>query len=366
MNSGWVRKQKVSLSAGVGASTAAWLCLAASAAEPAIVLTAEQVHGDTIATTRLDHSDTSGGGRITLTGRVEMAERGPDPILAPADGRVVAVYAHPGEAVKQYAPILALAGPGTIALSRSLADAETLSAAAKERLERDEKLYAAGIVALARLQQSRTSADLAKGQLASNRRLLGAAEFGPDGRLVLRAPRAGAVSGPPFGTGDAVTTGEPIAYVGAPQNPLISLDAPVSSARALRIGDRLQVSGRGCDQTAVLHAIGRTVDPATQTVALHGEIMGSPCLLPGEVVTATVTPHELTRDTFAVPSAAFVRRGNATYLFLQTTRGFVPVAVDADAARMGYARAPDLQTGSQVVVRGAALLKAEWLKRGTI
>jgi hypothetical protein len=106
------------------------------------------------------------------------------------------------------------------------------------------------------------------------------------------------------------------------------------------------------------------VDPATQTVALHGEIAGPSCLLPGEIVTATVTPRLLAKEAFALPPAAFVRRGNATYLFVESPQGFVPVAVDAGAARLGFARAADLHAGSRVVVRGAALLKAEWLKRG--
>ena len=338
----------------------------AGAAESALSLTLDQVRGGDIATQPLIAGDPAGSGRITLTGRVEMPEHGPDPVLAPASAMVVAVYAHPGDIVARGAPIVAVAGSGAVALRQALQDATTLARAAKQRADRDRLLYSDGIISLARLEQSISAAALASDQLASQRRLVGAAQFEAGGRLLLRAPRAGFISGPAFGTGENVTVGELIAYVGKPLAPLISLDAPVSVARGLRIGDQLTIRSRGCNETAALHAIGRTVDPNTQTVALHGEFDGPSCLLPGEIVTATVTPHALAKGAFAVPPAAFVRRGNATYLFVQSAQGFVPVVVDTDAARSGFALGADLHAGGQVVVRGAALLKAEWLKRSTI
>jgi hypothetical protein len=335
----------------------------AHAVESAIPLSADQLRGGDIATLSLTLGDHPVAGRVTLTGRVEMAERGPDPVLAPANAMVVAVYAHPGDAVTAGAPLVAVAGPGVLALRQSFHDAETVAKTANQRADRDQMLYTDGIIALARLEQSKSAATLANGQLMSQRQLLGAARFDTGGRLVLRAPRGGFVSGPAFGTGDGMTVGELIAYIGKPLAPLISLDAPVSVARGLSIGDQLSIRSGGCTETAVLHAVGRTVDPTTQTVALHGEVEGPSCLLPGEIVTATVTPRALATAAFALPPSAFVRRGNATYLFLKSAQGFVPVPVDAEAARSGFALGPELHAGSQVVVRGAALLKAEWLKR---
>ena len=66
-----------------------------------------------------------------------------------------------------------------------------------------------------------------------------------------------------------------------------------------------------------------------------------------------------------MPAAAFVQRGNGTFVFARSANGFIPVAVDTDAARAGYVRASGLTVGTLVVVQGAALLKAEWLKRGS-
>lgn len=335
----------------------------ALAAEAPIPLSADQLRGGDIATQPLTLNERPGNGRITLTGRVEMAEHGPDPVMAPVDARVVAVYGHPGDVVAAGAPLVAVAGSGAVAFRQTVRDAETVAKAANQRAERDRVLFTEGIIALSRLEQSQSAATLANGQLASRRQSLGAARFDADGRLVLRAPRAGLISGPAFAAGDAITAGELIAYVGKPLAPLISLDAPAAVARMLRVGDPLSISSRGCEATATLHAIGRTVDPNSQTVALHGEVEGASCLLPGEIVTATVTPDAHAAQAFALPPSAFVRRGNATYLFLQSAQGFVPVAVDAEAARSGFARAAQLHAGSRVVVRGAALLKAEWLKR---
>ncbi len=348
----------------IAIATAALLSIGVHATELLVPLSADQVRGGGIVTAPLTLRDDQGDGRLTLTGRVEMAENGPDPVLAPVDARVVAVFAHPGDAVTAGAALVALAGSGPLVLHRSLRDAATMATAAKQRMDRDQMLYRDGIISLARLEQSKSAATLASGQLASQRQLLGSAQFDAGGRLVLRAPRAGFISGPAFGTGDEITVGELIAYVGKPLAPLVSLDAPASAARSLVVGDHLSLRSRGCNESATLHAIGRTVDPTTQTVTLHGEIAGASCLFPGEIVTATVTPRFLAKEAFALPATAFVRRGNATYLFVESSQGFVPVAVDAEAARSGFALAADLHAGSQVVVRGAALLKAEWLKLG--
>lgn len=334
------------------------------AVDGALVLSAEQIRGARIVTAPLRTEPHTGAGLITLTGHVESAERGPEPILAPCQARVVAVFSHPGDAVAAGAPILLLAGPEVAALRRSLDEATTLAGAARQRAARERTLYDEGIISKSRLELAESALALANGQLVSQRQLLGAAQFNAGGRLLLRAPHAGHVSGPAFGAGEALTTGELIATVGPVQAPLVSLDAPVVVARALRIGDELRVQSRGCTDRAVLHAIGRTVDPDTQTVALHGEVDGPSCLLPGEIITASVTPRALAVDAFPVPPAAFVRRGNGTYLFMRSAQGFLPVAVDADAANAGFARAAGLSGGMQVVVEGAALLKAEWLKRG--
>jgi len=87
----------------------------AGAAESALSLTLDQVRGGDIATQPLIAGDPAGSGRITLTGRVEMPEHGPDPVLAPASAMVVAVYAHPGDTVARGAPIVAVAGSGAVA-----------------------------------------------------------------------------------------------------------------------------------------------------------------------------------------------------------------------------------------------------------
>src|ERR1700736_5454541 len=124
-----------------------------------------------------------------------MPEHGPDPVLAPASAMVVAVYAHPGDTVARGAPIVAVAGSGAVVLRQALQDATTLAKAANQRADRDRLLYSDGIISLARLEQSNLAAALASGQLASQGRLVGDAQFDAGGRLLLRAPRAGAPQG---------------------------------------------------------------------------------------------------------------------------------------------------------------------------
>jgi cobalt-zinc-cadmium efflux system membrane fusion protein len=305
-------------------------------------------------------------GLLQYLGRIEYAENGPVAILAPANGRVTGAYAHPGEMVRQGAPVLSVAGPELLIARRALQTAAAMSDVATRRRARDAELLAIGAISQSRLETTIAQAREAESALAGARSSLGSGEFRPDGTLQLRAPTGGHILGPALAPGDAVTAGQVLAYVS--DNPKIhaSFLVPPTIARGLSPNDAVVTSSSSCESRGRIHAIARNIDSESQSVVVHASLDGAPCFLPGESVTIHIAPTSASNAGFAVPSSAFVTIGPKIYVFKDVGKGFIPIEVDAAAAKAGVARATTITDGTRVVTRGAALLKAEWLKRGAV
>lgn len=345
---------------------AALLCAAAAslAAVPAIVLTPAQRATAGIESIALD-ADTGIGGRVTLAGRVEQAQQGAIVLRAPIDAHVAGVYAVPGTRVERGARLLALAGPELLEMRRELAVAGAEVDVARQRRERDDALVREGIAARSRVEQSDAALAAAEATLAAHRAALVGGTFAADGRLVVTAPAAGELGGPPLRVGATVARGDLLATIGAPAGLRLSLGAPAATARRLRTGDGLLARTPDCEAAGRVEGVGTQVDAASGIVTVLASVHATRCLTPGETVTATVTPASAATGGYALPASAFVQRGAVTFVFVDTEGGFVPVAVDAGAARDGFARAPSLGAGTRVVVRGAVLLKGAWLAQAS-
>jgi hypothetical protein len=141
---------------------------------------------------------------------------------------------------------------------------------------------------------------------------------------------------------------------------------PPASARGLSPDDAVVTSSSACESQGRIHAIARNIEADSQSVVVHASLDGATCFLPGESVTIRIAPKSASNSGFAVPPSAFVTIGPKTYVFKDVGHGFAPVEVDATAAKAGFARAAAITDGTRVVTRGAAMLKAEWLKRGAV
>ena len=334
------------------------------AAEPneIIKLTAAQRANAQIELLTLERADASAATGLTITGRVEPGPGGRQVVTASAAGRVVDLAAFPGVRVLRGAAILTLAGPDIAALQRALREARAAVTVANQRLGRDRLLVKAGVIAQSRVEQSIASAAAANAQFRqASSTLPGAASSGREGEVVVRSPRDGVLTGPRLAIGDRVELGDTLAIVGASTRLRVALSASANVARSVRPGDRATLRSRGCEAMAVIQSVGVGVE-VNQTVPIDAQIAGDEsCLLPGESVTATVSPHVAAQGAWALPPRAFVRRGADVFVFVQRAAGFEPVHVDASAATAGFARATTLRPGDRVAISGSALLKGAWI-----
>ena len=343
-------------------SLLAWPAGGSAIAPTVIPITPSQRHLAGIETSELRTSDDELAGRLQFAGRIEFDGHGPAVLLSPADGRITAVYKHPGEPVAPGDRLLAISGPGIGSARQELRVAVTADEVARLRLSRDRSLLDAGAIPRSRLEASQAAARDATVALETVRRRLSGGHFDASGDLLLHAPHAGRVLGPALAPGDAVSVGQSLAYVASRATGVhAALAVPASIARTLRVGDGALVRSAACETAGRIHAVGQDIDPAMQGVAVHIDFAAESCFLPGEAVSARLSRRSDSAG-FPVPATAFVGLGERTYVFIEVAGGYRAVEVDAEAARAGFAKSASLRAGARVVSRGTAILKAVWLR----
>lgn len=328
-----------------------------------VALTPVQRANARIETLALDATQKAPSSGIALTGRVEAAsadER--NVVTAPAAGRVVSVQSPPGSALKSGQAIAVIEGPEVAALQRNAREVRAAATASQQRLERERTLLAEGVISPSRVEQAQAAHASALAQLRQATSALPGIDLtGRDGELIVRAPAGGTLAGPRLLPDQRIEAGDSLARIGTRRRLRLALVASAAAARALAAGDPVIVRGRSCEARAVVRAVGVAVD-ANQVVPVDGEIAeDDACLLPGEAVTAYVSPRSAAAGGWALPPRAFVRRGAETFVFVEREGAFEVVQVEPEAALAGYGRSPALRAGDRVAISGTALLKGAWI-----
>lgn len=298
---------------------------------------------------------------------------------APYGGVVQQLHASSLQVVRQGAALLTLYSQQWLEVQRDYLQAATQASLAEARAQRDSSLHADGIIAAARLEESRSAAMLAR--LAADERAQALRAGGWDSHaisallrsraltpeLVLRAPRAGTLLELAAEPGARIEAGMPLARISRTGPLWIELQASRVQAERLRVGDMLLVQGCG---SARIIAVGTAVSAANQSVPVRAEQQGSSdCLKLNAYVEARMAPSAKAGAAapagVLVPAAALVRRGAETFVFVQNAAGFMATPVQAVQAGGDMVRLTGkVAAGDAVAVKGLVVLKGSWTGLG--
>lgn len=298
---------------------------------------------------------------------------------APYGGVVQQLHASSLQIVRQGAPLLTLYSQQWLEVQRDYLQAATQASLAEAKAQRDTSLHADGIIAAARLEESRSAAMLAR--LAADERAQALRAGGWDSHainallrsraltpeLVLRAPRAGTLLELVAEPGARIEAGMPLARISRSGPLWIELQASRAQAERLRVGEMLLV--QGCGSARVI-AVGTAVSTANQSVPVRAEQQGSSdCLKLNAYVEARMAPSAKAGAAapagVLVPAAALVRRGAATFVFVQNANGFMATPVQAVQAGGDMVRLTGkVAAGDAVAVKGLVVLKGSWTGLG--
>ncbi len=285
-------------------------------------------------------------------------------VAAPVGGMLEMLAVAPGASVKKGQVLARLASPQALELQREALQAGSQSALLRQSLKRDEQLFAEGLIAESRLQATRAATNQAAAQASERQQGLALAGIAP-GKLgpflALTAPIDGIVLEQGGQLGQRVEAATLI-YRIAKLTPLwLEIQVPLPVAATLKEGMAIKLADR--DINGKLIAIGRAVDPASQTVLLRAEVAkGAEALSAGQVLEVEIA-SQASKQQQHLPAAALVRHEGKTYAFVQTASDdqgvrFAARPVQVVSQGGDSVLVDGVQAGERVAVKGVSGLKA--------
>lgn len=356
----------------------AFACDAAASAQPKeehIAMSAPQIQRAGIVTApaqaALSKSGSGHGDGVVLSGTVVAP---PGSLVVSGSnwaGVVQQVHVNTLDAVKAGAPLATLFSQGWMDVQREYVQSSAQARLAADKLSRDQGLFDDGIIARARLDESRAAAQSTALTMNGHEQALRAAGLGaaaikalPSRQqlsplLTVRAQAAGTVLELPVAIGQQVEPGAVLARI-ARQGPLwVELQASPQQAPLLKPGAELRV---GDDCRIKVVAVSPLVNGVNQTAQVRAEQSGrNACLQVNAFVEARLVQPPVQSGALAVPATALVRRSGANYVFVRNKAGFtaVPVKTGAVAGEQVWVQGA-LQAGAPVAARGVAAIKGVW------
>lgn len=284
-------------------------------------------------------------------------------LAAPVAGRIEMLAVVPGSTVRRGQVLVHLASPQALELQRDAVQAASQATLLEQNLKREEQLFAEGLIAESRLQATRAAAMQAAAAAKELRQKLALAGIVPSkvgGPLALVSPIDGVVLEQGVELGQWVEASTLI-YRLAKLSPLwLEIQVPVAVATKLHEGAPVKLTGSNV--LGKLIAIGRAVDPASQTVLLRAAVdKGAETLIPGQMI--EVELPLATGQHLTLPASALVRYKGRTLVFVQTSSNGEGIQFEVRPVTVldeggDSVQVSGLNVGESVAVKGVSSLKA--------
>ena len=279
-------------------------------------------------------------------------------IAAQASGRVVTLQVKMGDRVKAGQLLATIDDRETsVGVQRSQAQLNQSEAElrnAQLNFERTRDLRAQGFVSQAALDVAQTqykAAQAGHAQATAGARASALSQ----GYTRVTAPYDGWVLQTHVDAGDLAVPGKPIVTVYAPLPLRAVVQVPASLAESTRAAKEVQVqltdvNGQSQWITPAKRSTMPAADPVSQTVVWRLDLSAQAAqnLLPGQQVRVRFVGGQATRTV--IPTAAVLKRGELTAVYVATERGFVlrAVRLGADHGSEGVEVVAGLASGEQV------------------
>ena len=333
--------------------------------------------------------------RTTVSGpaRVALDPSNTEPIGSIVEGRITKVYVMPGDHVQRGQVLVSIHSHELMDARASLGKAQAGVAAARSQqrvatsaAERAARLYELKALALADLERSRGGKEDADAAVATAEAELHRSEglvehlVGHDTKpsdydehwVLIRAPMTGQVVTRQAEPGNVVLIGAPLLTVSRTSSLVLIARLPEQAVSGIRTGATVQFTTTATGAQAFSARVTRVfpaVDTLTRTIEVHAAITGpgASALRPEMFATAEITGR-VAAVTVIVPAAAIQALDGDTVVFAAQERGD-GVRLEAVRVRVGRLTRDQaeiltgIDTGRMVVAGGAAIAKAELLKR---
>ncbi len=342
---------------------------AAAVAGPAIQLTADELrlHGIKFAPVEVK-DDTAGP---VLTGTVINSPQQNSALVSLYAGVLSRWLVAPGDSVEEGQYVAEIVSNDMVGIQENWIIAQSALEQAEYELEKDTRLFDAGIISerrLAQTERQKTQADFAlRAALAQMdragfdgkaREALASGKM-QSGTFYVVSPTGGQFVGRNTEVGERVDALTMVGQIRQQGMPWVTVEVPAAMAGGLKTGQTLSVTGSA--ERLTLRQKDSGINPMTQTVTVFAEFDDAPTQQVGEVISVTIPTHG---NGVLVSGNAVVHNGNSTLVFVKSANGIVPTEVSVLPAGNFYLVTEGLSPDDEVVVAGSSILKGIMLGLG--
>ncbi|BBG65311.1 cobalt/zinc/cadmium efflux RND transporter, membrane fusion protein, CzcB family [Hydrogenimonas sp.] len=285
-------------------------------------------------------------------------------IDAPVEGIVERLYVHLYEPVKRGQKLLLIKSPELLELEAKYIDSLIQLEYNRAEVDRLKPLFEAAVVAKKRYLEAENMLIKFKTQSSFYRHLL--LEWGltksqvdemtetkkPLATVAIYAPISGIVNDMAVYPGIYLQRGKHAMTVINPKGVHLVLALPVKIAKHFERGEKLFIG----DKPVKVESVSASVDPRTQTVAVHLVPEKGSSLMAGEKRNVKLYRPE---RAYMLPASAVIEYNDKEAVFVKSGKGFKPVVVTviSRSGREVYLRSKELTAASDVAVSGVIALK---------
>jgi len=308
---------------------------------------------------------------VSFPGAVVVPPHQSSVIASPAAGMVETILVAQDEPVKAGQVLALLRSPQVVEAQHLYLTALTDERLAADKLRRAEALFKAKAMSEVQLVLARGEHVHALARVDERLQILqlmGVAQTDIDelrqsrkisNSIEIRAPRDGTVTERNVKQGTRVEAASPLFTIAALSPLWINIQVPTSRMALLREGKVVALPAHGARGRII--RVGRSIDPATQSIGVIAEIdTNGGSVRPGLATSVTIRIDNDTLDRWSVPIASVVRHRDRSWIFVQSERGFdaKPVEVVSETGQRAAIKA-DLAPADRIAAQGVLALVAE-------
>ena len=310
--------------------------------------------------------------RVSYPAQVVLPPNAEQVISSTVTGLITQLLVLPNQVVRVGTPLIRIASSELGQLQLQLIQANARATLARQAAQREQDLFAEGLIAQRRVQEARAALQDSEASLTQAKtalRLSGmpmatidkVANSGkPLDSLVLVATQAGVVTEISVKPGQRVDSFMPLMHLAQTGTLWLEIPVPVTESNSWTPGSQLKVLGR--DVTAQVLSNSAMVSSGSQMVVMRALVQGKAGQVrPGELLTVEL-PIAATAGGWNIALSAVAHDGDQAYVFVRTQDGFEarPVKILASAGQRVRIQGP-LKAGEEIAVSSVVALKGAWL-----
>lgn len=247
-------------------------------------------------------------------------------IPTPFAGTLVQLHVLPGQTIEAGAPVATIASRGLLEAESQLSQAEAelqaaVAIAKRRRTLADKSIWSPSMAEEAEAQVDKVRAVVAQHQATVS---MGDIERLGHGRYTVRSPTGGKVAETMIKIGEPIEAMATAATIDATAELWLEVQMPAALVRRIKIGDEAGIEN---GPTSKVISIGHTLDRLTRSVRLIASLPPDSGLLPGQMVTITIS-RAAGAGTFEVPARSVAWIDGRYAVFARTEAGFALKPVD--------------------------------------